>query len=86
MEDIVVRRHVLDELDYAPMVDAASIGVAVDDGVVTLTGHVRTYAEKGIAERVALRVRGVRAVIERIALSPSAPPGRRPACAPSRTV
>jgi osmotically-inducible protein OsmY len=68
MEDIVVRRHVLDELDYAPMVDAASIGVAVDDGVVTLTGHVRTYAEKGIAERVALRVRGVRAVIERIAV------------------
>lgn len=66
MEDIVVRRHVLDELDYAPMVDAASIGVAVDAGVVTLTGHVRTYAEKGIAERVALRVRGVRAVIERI--------------------
>ncbi|WP_070998488.1 BON domain-containing protein [Methylobacterium sp. C1] len=66
MDDITVRRHVLDELEYAPMVDAAQIGVAVDDGVVTLTGHVRNYAEKGIAERVTLRVRGVRAVIERI--------------------
>lgn len=66
MDDISVRRQVLDELEYAPMVDAAQIGVAVDDGVVTLTGHVRNYAEKGIAERVTLRVRGVRAVIERI--------------------
>jgi len=66
MDDIIVRRHVLDELDYTPMVDAASIGVAVEDGVVTLTGHVRTYAEKGLAEHVALRVRGVRAVVERI--------------------
>ncbi|MGU3388915.1 BON domain-containing protein [Methylobacterium sp. D53M] len=66
MDDITVRRHVLDELEYAPMVDAAQIGVAVDDGVVTLTGHVRNYAEKSIAERVTLRVRGVRAVIERI--------------------
>lgn len=66
MDDITVRRHVLDELEYAPMVDAAQIGVAVEDGVVTLTGHVRNYAEKGIAERVTLRVRGVRAVIERI--------------------
>ena len=66
MDDISVRRQVLDELEYAPMVDAAQIGVAVDDGVVTLTGHVRNYAEKSIAERVTLRVRGVRAVIERI--------------------
>ncbi|SEF71850.1 Osmotically-inducible protein OsmY, contains BON domain [Methylobacterium sp. 190mf] len=66
MNDITVRRHVLDELEYAPMVDAAQIGVAVDDGVVTLTGHVRNYAEKGIAERVTLRVRGVRGVVERI--------------------
>ncbi|MBN4098321.1 MULTISPECIES: BON domain-containing protein [unclassified Methylobacterium] len=66
MDDITVRRHVLDELEYAPMVDAAQIGVAVDDGVVTLTGHVRNYAEKGIAERVTLRVRGVRGVVERI--------------------
>ncbi|MGU3664007.1 BON domain-containing protein [Methylobacterium sp. A49B] len=66
MDDITVRRHVLEELEYAPMVDAAQIGVAVDDGVVTLTGRVRSYAERTIAERIAFRVRGVRAVIERI--------------------
>ncbi|KQO89646.1 ornithine aminotransferase [Methylobacterium sp. Leaf90] len=66
MDDITVHRHVLDELDYAPMIDAAQIGVTVENGIVTLTGHVRNYAEKSIAERVALRVRGVRGVVERI--------------------
>ncbi|MDN3626480.1 BON domain-containing protein [Methylobacterium isbiliense] len=35
---------------------------------MTLTGHVRSYAEKCIAERIALRVRGVRGVVERIAV------------------
>lgn len=66
MDDKTVQRHVLDELDYAPMIDAAQIGVTVENGIVTLTGHVRNYAEKGIAERVVLRVRGVRGVVERI--------------------
>ncbi len=66
MDDITVHRHVLDELEYAPMIDAARIGVTVENGIVTLTGHVRNYAEKGIAERVTLRVRGVRGVVERI--------------------
>lgn len=66
MDDITVRQQVLDELEYAPMIDAAQIGVTVENGVVTLQGHVRNHAEKTIAERVALRVRGVRAVAERI--------------------
>jgi osmotically-inducible protein OsmY len=66
MTDMTVRQHVLDELEFAPMLEAAAIGVAVENGVVTLSGHVRNYAEKSIAERVALRVRGVRAVVEQI--------------------
>ncbi|MGN7124505.1 BON domain-containing protein [Methylorubrum thiocyanatum] len=66
MDDITVHKHVLDELEYAPMIDAAQIGVTVENGIVTLTGHVRNYAEKSIAERVALRVSGVRGVVERI--------------------
>jgi osmotically-inducible protein OsmY len=66
MDDKTVHQHVLDELDYAPMIDAAQIGVTVENGIVTLTGRVRNYAEKTIAERVALRVRGVRGVVERI--------------------
>lgn len=66
MDDMTVRQHVLDELAYAPMIDAAQIGVSVENGIVTLSGRVRSYAERSIAERVTLRVRGVRAVIERI--------------------
>lgn len=68
MDDKTVHRHVLEELEYAPMIDAAQIGVTVENGIVTLTGHVRNYAEKGVAERVTLRVRGVRGVVERIAV------------------
>ena len=42
MSDILLRKTVLEELDFEPSVDAADIGVAVEDGTVTLTGHVPT--------------------------------------------
>jgi osmotically-inducible protein OsmY len=61
-----LRRDVLDELDFDPSLDAAEIGVAVSDGVVTLTGHVGSYAEKVEAERAAKRVKGVRAIAQEI--------------------
>lgn len=60
--DIRVRGAVVRQLDWDPEVDASAIGVSADDSVVTLTGFVDTYAEKLAAERVAKRVRGVRAV------------------------
>lgn len=66
MIDKDLRRDVLDELDFDPGLDAANIGVAVRDGVVTLTGHVGSYAEKVEAERAARRVRGVRAIAQEI--------------------
>lgn len=53
MNDQTVHQHVLNELEYAPMIDATQIGVVVENSVVTLTGHVRNYAEKG--SRSALR-------------------------------
>ena len=46
--------------------DAGAIGVAVSEGVVTLTGHVGSYAEKVEAERAVRRVRGVRAIAQEI--------------------
>ena len=58
----VLRGHVTDELEWEPSLDAAAIGVAVTDGAVTLTGHVRSYAEKRAAEKAAKRVHGVVAV------------------------
>src|SRR4051794_39047211 len=60
--DAELQREVIDELVWEPSVDAAHIGVSVKDGVVTLSGHVSSYAEKYAAERAAKRVHGVRAV------------------------
>ena len=40
MSDIALRQNILSELEFEPSVDAVNIGVAVKDGVVTLTGHV----------------------------------------------
>jgi osmotically-inducible protein OsmY len=66
MSDVQLRQDVIDELEWDPSISAANIGVAVEQGVVTLTGHVASYAEKVAAERAARRVRGVRAIAEEI--------------------
>jgi osmotically-inducible protein OsmY len=66
MSDVSLRQDVLDELEFDPTVDAARIGVAVDKGVVTLTGHVGSYAEKVAAERIVQRVKGVRGIAQEI--------------------
>jgi osmotically-inducible protein OsmY len=57
-----LQHDVLDELEWDPSIDAAKIGVIFENGVVTLTGHVRSYSEKSAAERIAKRVKGVEAV------------------------
>ena len=68
MTDLSLRQDILDELEFEPQVDAAHIGVAVENGVVTLSGHVYTYAEKLAAETAAKRVKGVRAIAQEIAV------------------
>ena len=60
--DRQLQQDVSAELDWEPSVHAAHIGVEVNDGVVTLTGQVESYAEKWSAERVAQRVSGVKAM------------------------
>ncbi|MBY0563218.1 MAG: BON domain-containing protein [Hyphomonadaceae bacterium] len=60
--DIRIRDDVLSELDFEPSIDASGVGVAVKDGVVTLSGHVPSYLQKVTAEQAAKRVRGVKAV------------------------
>lgn len=66
MEDKYLRQSIIDELDFEPSIDAADIGVAVEDGVATLTGHVGSYAEKLAVEDAVRRVRGVKAIAEEI--------------------
>jgi osmotically-inducible protein OsmY len=60
--DHELQKDVLAELRWEQGVDASEIGVAVKDGVVTLTGKVDTYLKKWRAEEAAHRVNGVIAV------------------------
>ena len=66
MTDRELKVQVENALDWEPSLDASDVGVAVDEGVVTLRGNVRSYAEKGAAERVALHVYGVKAVADEL--------------------
>ncbi len=60
--DTQLKKDVEAELEWDPVVDASHIGVAVEKGIVTLSGHLKTYAEKHAAEKAAQRVEGVKAV------------------------
>lgn len=66
MDDKELRQLVIEELDFEPSIDSSNIGVAATGGVITLTGHVSSYAEKTIAEKAAKRVRGVHGVAQEI--------------------
>lgn len=60
--DSQLQQDIIAELKWEPSVNAAQIGVEVKDGIVTLAGHVGSYAEKWDAERAAQRVSGVKAL------------------------
>ena len=60
--DIEIKKDVLAELEWDPEINAANVGVAVKDGVVTVSGHLDTYSEKFSIERALRRVEGVRAI------------------------
>ena len=66
MNDKELRQYVIDELDFEPSVDAARIGVSASDGIVTLSGHVGSYAQKLAAEEATWRVKGVKGVAQEI--------------------
>lgn len=70
MNDVSLRKDILAELEWEPSLNAAGVGVAVENGIVTLTGHVQTYAEKLKVEQVVKHVRGVRAIAEEIEVRP----------------
>ena len=64
--DIEIQKDVLDELKWEPYLNATEIGVAVKNGIVTLSGTVNSYLKKTRAEKAAKRVSGVKAVAEDI--------------------
>jgi osmotically-inducible protein OsmY len=58
-----LKKDVQDAINFKSLLNAAAIGVSADDGIVTLTGTVDSYARKWRAEDVAKNVAGVKAVV-----------------------
>jgi osmotically-inducible protein OsmY len=69
--DRQIQAAVETELEWTPEVNAAGIGVAVNGGVVSLSGEVDTYAERTAANHAALRVRDVTAVVNGVTVHSS---------------
>lgn len=70
MNDITLKQLINDELEFEPSIDAADIGVAVENGIVTLTGHVPHYGQKSKIEEIVSRIKGVRGFAEEIEVRP----------------
>lgn len=66
MSELRLRDDILDELTYEPIVDQAHIGVAVDEDIVTLSGHVGSYAQELAALSAVRRVKGVHGIADEI--------------------
>lgn len=67
-----LRRYVLEELAFDPRTDASGIGVAVENRIVTLTGHVRSVADKTAVVNAVKRLKGVRGIVVDIEVRPTA--------------
>jgi len=61
-----IQKNITDELSWEPSLRNDDIAVGVREGVVTLGGFVDSYADKSKAERVAGRVKGVKAVADEL--------------------
>jgi osmotically-inducible protein OsmY len=71
--DLQLKAEIETELHWDPKVNAAQIGVTVDQGAVSLLGTVDTYAEKFAAEDATKRVSGVRTLAQDLAVKLTGP-------------
>jgi osmotically-inducible protein OsmY len=69
--DLEIQHDVMNELKWQPFLKSANIGVAVKNGIVTLSGNVDNYSQKTEAEKAAKKVTGVKAIAEDIQISVS---------------
>src|SRR5688572_12459427 len=60
--DSQIQKDVMDELKWSPYLHASEIGVAVNNGIVTLSGKTDSYSKKIQAEKAAKGIAGVKAV------------------------
>lgn len=70
ISDQQLRLDIVSHLSADPCLDDSGIQVAVNDGVVTLGGHVPSFAEKWTAERLTKNLAGVRALANDIEVKP----------------
>jgi osmotically-inducible protein OsmY len=69
--DSDIKKDVTAQFQWDPFLNIAAVGVAVKEGVVTLSGQVDTYARKLALEKAARKILGVRAVAEEIKVGAS---------------
>lgn len=69
--DAQIQKDVMEQLKWEPFLDASEIGVAVKNGIVTLSGQIDSYSKKMAAERAAKWVKGVKAIAEDIQIGVS---------------
>jgi osmotically-inducible protein OsmY len=67
--DTQLRRDVEAQLDWDPRFDSREIGVAVKNGVIALSGHVNSYADRWAAQDAAQSVAGVKAIANELAVN-----------------
>ena len=70
-EQSELRQVVLDQIRQNPETSEIDVSVAAEQGIVTLTGSVKTDAERIAVETVAKQVGGVRAVADDLDVKPS---------------
>lgn len=61
-----LQKNVVDAINWEPLLEAAEIGVMANEGSITLSGSVNTYAKKSEAGYAAKNVAGVQTVYEDI--------------------
>lgn len=69
--DLEIQKDVIYQLKWEPFITSSSIGVAVKNGIVTLSGTVDNYAQKLCAERAVKKISGVKALAEDIQIGVS---------------
>jgi osmotically-inducible protein OsmY len=66
--DIVLRQAILNELRWDSRTDATHVNVTVDDGTVTLTGHVSSFPSIFLVREAVRRVNGVKVIADDLTL------------------
>jgi osmotically-inducible protein OsmY len=64
--DVRLHRSVVEKLTFEPTLDSSQIHVAVEGGIVTLSGSVPKYFDKWSAESAVKRVQGLLGVVEEL--------------------